>query len=218
MTPEELIANYPRLYHMAMGGSWPRIKALGLLSTQALVDLFDVQDPLRSSLLTQRRPDSVRITHPKHGEAVVRDQKPLIESKLRTALGGRATLAQWYQILNERVFFWLTEKRLRILANAGPYKAGPNDVITFDAARIVADYTDSIHLSHMNTGNTRPFAHPRGPDTFKAIAEYPFRDRRSRGSDAVVELTILRGLADVTRYVVRVDRWENGEPVAEIPL
>lgn len=104
-TPDELIAEYPRLYHMAMGGSWPKIREFGLLSTQALLDLFDVQGDLRTCLMTQRRSESVEISHPQYGRAVVRDQKPLIESKLKGALSGDMTLPEWYQVLNERVFF-----------------------------------------------------------------------------------------------------------------
>jgi hypothetical protein len=109
---------------MAMGGSWPKIREFGLLSTQTLLDLFDVQDDLRTRLMTQRRGESVEISHPQYGNAIVRDQKPLIESKLKGALSGGTTLQEWYQVLNERVFFWLTVERLRVLLNAKTYKAG----------------------------------------------------------------------------------------------
>lgn len=59
-------------------------------------------------------------------------------------------------------FFWLTEKRLRILLNAKSYKAGQHDVITVDTTRLVLDYERSMHLAAMNTGNTQPSRIPAG--------------------------------------------------------
>ena len=40
MTVDELLATYPRLWHMAMDGSWPSIEKRGLLSTSALLELY----------------------------------------------------------------------------------------------------------------------------------------------------------------------------------
>ena len=37
MRPEDLWQQYPVLYHIAWGGSWPSIKEHGLLSTKALL-------------------------------------------------------------------------------------------------------------------------------------------------------------------------------------
>jgi hypothetical protein len=51
---EELSVTYPRLYHIAQEGSWPGIQEHGLLSTEALVDLFDVDEALRNALLRAR--------------------------------------------------------------------------------------------------------------------------------------------------------------------
>ena len=160
----------------------------------------------------------VEIRHPRYGNAIVRDQKPLIEAKLKGALSGGMTLQEWYQVLNERVFFWLTVERLRILLNAKTYKAGRHDVITVDTARLVRDYEKSIYLAAMNTGNTQPIAHPRGRDTFKTIADYPFADRRKRRLEPAVELTVLEGVRNIERHVIRVERWERGELMAEISL
>ena len=53
---DEAIANitalYPPLYHMAAEGSWPSIQRHGLLSTSALLDLYEVCGP--SELLSKR--------------------------------------------------------------------------------------------------------------------------------------------------------------------
>src|SRR2546422_5305322 len=117
---------------MAIGGSWPTIRKFGLLSTQSLLDLFEVDGYLRAPLLRQRRPNSETINHPLHGDAVIRDQRPLNESMLRRCLFEGTTVEDWYRLLNERVFFCVSEERLRNLLNAGTYKAGEHDVITVD--------------------------------------------------------------------------------------
>ncbi len=61
----DLVAAYPRLYHMAEDGSWPSIRRHGLLSTRALVDLYRVPAVQRRALLEARRPDSVELHHPR---------------------------------------------------------------------------------------------------------------------------------------------------------
>src|SRR6266498_5996332 len=98
MRIDELIEYYPRLYHMAEDGSWPSIARHGLLSTERLVDLFEVPEPQRTMLLTQHRPECVPLAHPRHGHAVIRDQKPLQITKLQRLLTD-LTVTQWIQLL-----------------------------------------------------------------------------------------------------------------------
>jgi hypothetical protein len=107
---------------MAEDGSWPGIRKHGLLSTSALLDLFDVTGSERSSIESERRLESVTLKHPVYGKAVVRDQKPLREGPLAKCLIG-LTLQEWYETLNSRVFFWLTEERLKGLLMAIPYRS-----------------------------------------------------------------------------------------------
>ena len=44
MTPEDMARKYPFLYHMAELSSWPSIQRHGLLSTSALLDLYEIPD------------------------------------------------------------------------------------------------------------------------------------------------------------------------------
>ena len=46
----KLIAQHPLLYHMAEAGAWANIRQHGLLSTTALLRLFDVSEPQRSAI------------------------------------------------------------------------------------------------------------------------------------------------------------------------
>src|SRR5689334_19749439 len=130
VTPEELAAAYPLLYHMAHAGSWESILRNGLLSTSSLLDLFGVKGEERDRIESQRRPDCVEITSSRYGRAVVRDQKPLIETKLAKSLKKSCTLHHWYRLLNKYVFFWLTKGRLQTLLCARAYRDQTHLVLT----------------------------------------------------------------------------------------
>src|SRR3970282_1237905 len=79
----DLARHYPRLFHMAEAGCWPSVQRYGLLSTSGLLDLFEVDPEQRVQLESRHRPESVRIQHPVHGTAVIRDQKPMSDSGLK---------------------------------------------------------------------------------------------------------------------------------------
>ena len=206
MNVEDLVATYPRLYHMAEAGSWPGIHRHGLLSTSALLDLFEVDGNLRATLESARRPESVILTHPVHGTAVIRDQIPLREGPLRQCLIGM-TPVEWYRELNRRVFFWLHETRVVGLLRGQAYRGRPHDVLTIDTASLVAAYEDQITLAPINTGSTIYNPRPRGVGTFLPIADYPFDDwrrRRSRRS-AVAELAVAGAVPDVVNHTLVVE-------------
>ncbi len=74
VSPAELIARYPRLYHMAERDSLPSILKHGLLSTSSLLDLYAVNGERRMAIESDVRGQSIAIEHSKFGTAVVRDQ------------------------------------------------------------------------------------------------------------------------------------------------
>jgi hypothetical protein len=195
----ELIARYPLAYHMAEVGSWQSIREYGLLSTSALLDLFEVDGEDRQAIESARRPQSVLIEHPDHGAAVIRDQKPLNQTILERCLIGM-TVAEWCETLNRRVFFWLDPERLERLLTARAYRTRPHDVLTLDTASLVAAHYPAITLARLNTGTTLYVAPERGPDTFVSIADYSIRERGE-----VVELAVDYAVADVEDHVLRVD-------------
>jgi hypothetical protein len=205
ITATELCKRYPVLYHMASFGSWPSIAKHGLLSTESLLDLFEVPEPRRTDLLTKQRRTSVEITHPKHGRAVIRDQKPLSAENLARCLNG-CSAEEWYRTLNERIFFWLGRERLYTLMSAAEYVGKKHTVLQLDSASLVCKYEARITLAHMNTGNTRPYPHPRSPATFRSMNDYPYAERkRLPDYSAVVELTVMGGVPDAKDFVTRVE-------------
>jgi hypothetical protein len=142
MDVAELIERYPRLYHMAEAGSWPAIQEHGLLSTSALLDLFEVDGEERRLIESVRRPRSVTIDHPEHGTAVIRDQIPLNPTILQRSLVGM-TPEEWCIALNSRVFFWAEEERLARMLGAKAYRDRPHDVLTVDTASLVSAHEDN---------------------------------------------------------------------------
>ena len=216
MVVDEAIANitalYPRLYHMAAEGSWPSIQRHGLLSTSALLDLYEVCDPQRTTIEAAHRPAAVRIEHPAHGRATIRDQIPLSDRGLERALQDGLTLTDWYRLLNERVFFWLTEDRLERMLRAAAYRNYEHDVLTLNSEPLIHDHAAEIELSPMNTGCTKPYPHPRGKDTFQPLDIYPLAARKkSHRADAVVELAAMRSVPNVADYVIEVRRRSHGK-------
>jgi hypothetical protein len=218
MKVEELISQYPRAYHMAESGTWDSIREHGLLSTVALLDLFEINGKQREALFSCRRPESVAITHRKHGRAVIRDQKPMSESALRKCLDHSVTPAEWYRILNRRVFFWLSSDRLDGLLSARAYREKQHCVLTLETSGLVRAHAERITLSPINSGSTIFKPQPRGLSTFQSISDYPFEEwcsRRAR-ANAVVELAIDYAVPNVKDFVLRVDE-RKGEQVPIAP-
>lgn len=212
MRTSDLTRLYPEMYHMAADGSWPSIARHGLLSTAALVDLWEITSPdLRDSLLRQRRPEQVPIEHPEHGVAIVRDHKPIREAALAGALIDM-TPEQWIEVLNERVFFFV--QRMRLESLLGAYRREAQIVITVDTASLVAAHEDRVELCRINSGFAQPHNKaPRNRQSFLPIAEYPHRDRRTPSPQGIdlAELTVLGGVPDIADHVIRVERVFGGE-------
>lgn len=203
---EELLKDCPTLFHMAERGSWLSIRKHGLLSTSALLDAVGLKGADRRRIESERRPENVTLKDKALGEIVIRDQKPMDDAGLVRCLQDGISPAEWYRLLNARVFFWLTEDRLHRLLSAGAYRDSEHDVLELDAAALVAAHRAAITLSPMNSGCTKPIPHPRGRQTFTSMADYPYahwRSRRKRG-ERVVELAVTGGVPDIRKYVRRV--------------
>lgn len=216
MQVADLVARYPRLYHMAERDTWPSIRDRGLFSTVAVLDLFQVNGAQRTALNSTHRPDKVSVgTGP--GAIVLRDQKPMETTRLATALVNGVTPRDWYETINSKVFFWVQEERLHGLLNARPYRMLEHDVLVIDTASFVAAHESKIWLCHMNSGNTFPVPHKRDLTAFKRIASYP---TKSSGAPAkeVVELVVDYHVLDIAQHVIEVRRMRAKEVLRTIPL
>lgn len=210
---EALARLYPCLYHMAEDGSWPSIKKYGLLSTQALLDLFEVSVEDRERIEFSHRPGNIEVVNPRIGKAVIRDQKPMNDEGLVRALRDNLSPRDWYATLNQRVFFWLTKERLNKLLSARAYRNRPHTVLVVDTRRLAEAHAGDITLSPINTGATKPFPQPRGRDSFSSLGEYPFNywHQKRHGKDPIVELSVLRSVPKIADFVIRVEEGVLGE-------
>lgn len=205
ISPEEFVERHPRLFHMAARKSWPAIQRHGLLSTSALLDLFEVEGEERLALEERHRPKSVGIDHPMHGTAVIRDQKPMRDADLERALEDGITPTEWYRLLNSRVFFWPNEQRLARMLGAKAYRNDEHIVLTVNTRTLLTAHLDRTVLSRMNSGATRPMPHPRGRDCFLPLGEFPYFDRLSRRLDPVAEVAVQHCVPDIVQHVERVE-------------
>lgn len=203
MTPEDLWRTYPVLYHIAWSGSWPNIRANGLLSTQALLRLYEKDEEEIDRLTRRRRGHWVQIECAGMPEAVLRDQKPMTDEGLERALQGEAEAWRWYELINSMVFFWPTKKRLKTMLLAKAYENVTHDVLVVDTRTLVQLESPNIRLSRMNSGCTKPIAHERDLGLFKEFADYPFEfRRRSYGkANAVAEVCVLNGVERIAQAV-----------------
>ena len=202
---------------MAESGSWPSIKKYGLLSTTALLDMYNVRGKKRNETESCIRPQSVTISSKKYADAIIRDQKPLSEKKLIDLLDGGITPRQFYKLLNQRTFFWVREERLVRLLQARAYRDKSHDVLTVDTEKLVKKYEDKITLCKINSGATPYKNGRRGRQSFKRIKKYPFSEyKKTRGKDAIVELAVDYGIPDIKNHIVRVDTWSNGKKIKNI--
>ena len=213
---ERFSARYPRLYHMAESGSWTSVRERGLLSTSALLDLFEISGSKRREIESEWRPNIVPIEHPIHGTAAIRDQWPMPPKHLAAGLDG-ITPQQWYRFLNRKAFLWLSQDRLMRMLNAAPYRDAAHDVLTLDTRSFVGEYLEQIKVCPINSGFAMPMfgnVTKRSFDTFQTIEQRAATQRLS----GLAELTVDYAAPDAWRYVTAVESWRGKTLLATIDL
>lgn len=201
---------------MAEPGTWPSIRRHGLLSTSALLNLYGITGEQRRRIESCRRPESIVIRHETYGPAVVRDQKPMSEKALRKCLR-QMTPSEWYEVLNGKVFFWVTAERVNGLLSARAYRKREHTVLTVDTATLLERHSRRVSLSPINSGSTLYVPQPRGRGTFRGLSEYPFDERRKKRGlpNAVAELAVNHQVQDIADLVIRVET-RNGSRIVEL--
>lgn len=206
MISDELIHRYPLVYHMAEPGSWDSIQKHGLLSTTALLDLFEITGQERYKIESQWRKECLTITHPVHGKAVIRDQKPMPDKDLTNYLVG-LTPQEWYKFINRKTFFWVDTTRLIWMLSAPPYRDRAHWVITVPTRPLVECHGERITLSGQNSGSILD-GRKRGKYTFRPIEEFSMR--------WVAELAVDYSVPDVADLAVLVEEWKRNRKLSVI--
>jgi hypothetical protein len=211
MSPEDLAALHPRLFHVTTPGAWPRIARNGLLPPARLLDLYAADDATRAAVLGRRGAEVV-LRHPEKGEAVVMDNLPLDEAKLARVLDDGLAPADWLGLLNERTFFWTTEDDAERLRGARAYRGRERLVLVADTLSLARAHADRIEIAPFNTGQTLYVPTRRGRSTFTPLGRHSFGDwSRLRGlsrPDRIKEVTVPGGVPDIAAHVAEL--WEVG--------
>jgi hypothetical protein len=212
----EFLQKSPKFYHMAEFESWPSIKARGLLSTTAILDLYGVDGEERRTIEEARRSESVILEHDTLPQITIRDQLPMSDEALQKCLLDGLKPIDWYLLLNQRVFFWPSKERLLRLLGARAYRNRKHDILEVDATALVEGYRGSITLSPINSGSTLFSPRLRGKGTFSRIPDYPYSQRPP--ANRVAEIAIDHSVPDVSKYVTRVLEMKGAEEIREIPI
>jgi hypothetical protein len=206
MSPEELSHRHPRLYHLTLPGAWEGIRSHGLLSTTALLDLFEVRGDQRQALEVQRRPEAVPLSHPVHGRATLNDQKPMSEQALAKCLDDGLAPADWLKLLIGRVFFWSSDEGLQSLAGARANRNRALSLLVVDTLSLARAHAARIELSPFNTGATFRKPARRGLQTFTPLGELSYDQwSRKRGRrDKVKEVVVRHAAPDIAQHIIEV--------------
>ena len=205
-----------RIYHLAEASNWPLIQRDGLLCASRLLGAAGLVGASRDQVNREQRlvhtvlPNRVRI----------RDQRPMPPTALENCLCGMNP-ADWYAMVNDRVFFWLDPDRLN--RQKAACEPRPQVVIAVDTAALVAVHQEHVALTPINTGNARRRPARRGAATFVPFAEW-VRSGWASEADALgtpgrkrshkpVELTVLNAVPDIMRFVVGVFALSTGQPL-----
>lgn len=202
LTAEALVKSSPLIYHMSAPGSWPSIRKHGLLSTTALLDLFEYEGETRYKIECCQRPDWITLNHPVHDSVSIRDQWPLSDSGLRKALPKDMSPECWYKILNNMVFFFPCKDRLKRMIMV--YRKYRNTVLVVNIRSLLKTNEQKIYWSSINSGFTKnQNVAYRDRDTFVRLGEAP-KSMRGRKRTNVVEIAAEYAVHDLASHVLRV--------------
>jgi hypothetical protein len=202
------------IYHLAEAANWPSIQQHGLLSAVALFELAGLPKDERDRREQRYRPDHTELP----GGIQIRDQKPMPAQILERCLVGLTT-AQWYGLINRKVFFWLDPDRLDRQRNA--CGARPQMVLVVHSERLLSRHAERVGLSPINTGNARRNPAVRGRSTFVSYKQWlksgwsseaaGLGTRERAKNHRPVELTVEFAVRDIAEYIVSIQRLESGE-------
>lgn len=215
MDAAQLASLHPTLYHMAEDGTWPSIRERGLLSTRAIIDLYQPDEKTSATVLSSVRRTKITLPSPDLGDITIRDQLPA--KYLEKCMYDGVDPADFLDALNSRVFFWVSLHRLQRLLGARHYRHLRHTVLRIDTAALLEEYAVDVQLAPYNTGSMHvPGAPKRGPSIFADLADYPYDEwvaKRGRNGEHIVELTVKYAIPDIKNFVTRVEIWDDGHPV-----
>jgi len=196
-----------RIYHLAEAANWPSIQRHGLLSAGRLMEVAGFTRSDRDRLGRTQRTAHTELLK----GVQIRDQCPMPPATLERCLCDMSP-ADWYAMINARVFFWLDVDRLNRQKAACEPRL--QVVMAVDTAALVAAYEKRVAVTPINTGNARRKPARRGVATFVPLAEWARSGWASeaaalgipprRASHQPVELTVIQAVPDIMRFAIGI--------------
>ena len=208
MTPDELAALHPRLYHLTDPANLSSIRAHGLLSPEAMCDRCGLEGEKRDAILARRRPAATAVCD----GFLVNDNAPLSEARLRRVLDDGLSPEDWLRMLNGRVFFWTDAHRAERPRNARNNRDRDRVLLAFDTLSLAHAHASRMAICPINSGATVHAPPRRGRHTFAPVEGLDYgswrRARRERGYkkglDAIQEVTVLFAVPDAAAHLLEV--------------
>jgi hypothetical protein len=203
-----------RVFHLVEASNWSSVQRYGLLSACELLKLTGVPPAIRERISTAQRTRLTVLSD----SVVIRDQRPMPPAALQKCLIGM-TPAQWYALINQKVFFWCDPERLNRQHRACGER--PQIALTLDTERLLSRHGDRVALTPFNTGNARRKPAIRGRATFVPYSAWLASGWRSEAdglgvsrrpfSHPPVELTVADAVPDAAEFIVAIEYLRPGD-------
>lgn len=185
MDIKEFQKKRPCLYHLTSNKNLTNISSGKLLfSTKQIVKLTKTSD----EILRKKRTNHITIGD---GETTfdIRDQRPISEKLLRGCLLDGMTLEEYYELLNERVFWWPTLDRLSRHFNK--YAFEKPKIICVKTSELFEVNPDNVEFSRLNSGALRANSYLNGKAPDRGRSTFVAADKFEYGIGGVAEVTFL---------------------------
>ena len=206
MTPAELAARHPRLYHLTSRQNLECIRSCGLLSASALLTKFGKVGSERQRVEAERRSRAVLLENHAGARALISDNAPISMKALAKCLDPDLTPQDWLRELNRRIFFWVDETRLRRLMLARNNRGHEKSVLVVDTLSVAEAHGGNIELCAINSGATLRRPPRRGTATFTSLGAVGYAEWRALrgGRDSICEVTFNDAIPDVFSHVIEL--------------
>jgi hypothetical protein len=160
------------MFHFADAANWASIQREGLLSTDMILRRGGFPAPVDAAVRAYR-PKGIVL--PNGG--FVRDQSPMPPASLAACLDEGLAAQDWYDLVNQCVFFWLDARRVARHRHALRHR--PQVLLTIDVAELVARYSKITYVTPFNIGNARRRPARRSERSLVPLAEWEIHGWKS---------------------------------------
>jgi hypothetical protein len=192
--------------------NWKSVAQRGLLSASTLIDeLPDVEQ--RASLKRTFRPSTLVL----QTGCRLRDQKPMPPDCLTRCLDQPLQPADWYALVNERVFFWISAERLQRHRAACLDRA--QVILAVDTEQLMARHAGEAEVTAFNSGNAKRLPARRGRRSFvpyRSWLDKAWLEERASGlpprppAHPPIELVVRHAVPDILSMALRTIRLPAG--------